>query len=356
MKKAGIVTLYGNVNYGNRLQNLAVQTILEDHGFKVESIVFTNNHINRWKYIFRLNLKGCLKKDAEALRTLHFVRFNRKHIRIKYIYGTTQEIPPRLLSRYDYFAVGSDQVWNIRMKEVMGKAWFYFLDFTEDKKKVCISPSIGVGLDTIPVENQVKMRRWLSGFRYLCCREKQGAEEIARLTGKECQWLIDPTLYVPREQWERILSLKPSKSVPYVFLFFIDGISKELKSFIDKYAASGGFKIIDASDPSGNAYSAGPVEFVELITNAHMVFTDSFHATVFSINFHVPFYVFNRNKIRNMTSRIESISEAFSLKDRYIREQKPFDIQETCSFEAADQQLILERKKFSDYLDKCFEE
>ena len=355
MKKAGIVTLYGNVNYGNRLQNLAVQTILEDYGFKAESIVFTNRRFQRWKNIIRIHLIGIIKGDAGTLRTWHFIRFNRKYIRIKYIYGTTGELPSKLLHEYDYYAAGSDQVWNIRMNEVKDKAWFYFLDFTEDKKKVCISPSIGVSLGTVSVDNLEKMHQWLSGFRYLSCREKQGAQEISWLTGKECEWLIDPTLYVTREQWRRILHLKSSKRAPYVLLFFIDGISKELKNCIDNYAASGGFKIIDPSDPSSSFYCADPAEFVELITQAHMVFTDSFHVTVFSINFHVPFYVFNRNKIRNMTSRIESISEAFSLQDRYIREQKPFDIDETCSFEAADQQLILERKKFSDFLDKCFE-
>ena len=355
MKKIGIVTFYGNANYGNRLQNLAVQTILEDYGFRAESIIFMNSRLKRWKYIFKLYLKGCFTKDAGILRTCRFLNFNRKYIREKIIYGSPEEVPSKLLSRYDYFSVGSDQVWNIRMKEVMGKGWFYFLEFTEDKKKVCISPSIGVSLGTVSGEYLEKMRRWLSGFRYLSCREKQGAQEISWLTGRECEWLIDPTIYVTKEQWTKILSLKPSGRAPYVFLFFIDGISNELKSCIDEYAASGGYRIIDPSDPSGGFYSADPAEFVELITHAHMVFTDSFHVMAFSINFHIPFYVFNRNRIRNMTSRIESISEVFSLEERYIREQKPFDIRESCSFEAADRQLSIERQKFSDYLNKNFE-
>ena len=32
MKKAGIVTLFGNYNYGNKFQNYAVQEILREKG------------------------------------------------------------------------------------------------------------------------------------------------------------------------------------------------------------------------------------------------------------------------------------------------------------------------------------
>jgi hypothetical protein len=65
--------------------------------------------------------------------------------------------------------------------------------------------------------------------------------------------------------------------------------------------------------------------------------------------------VFDRNTVQVISSRIEFICETFCLKERYIRQQKPFEIQESCSFDAADRQLIIERRKFSDYLDKCFE-
>ena len=98
------------------------------------------------------------------------------------------------------------------------------------------------------------------------------------------------------------------------------------------------------------------MEFVRLLANARMVFTDSFHVTAFSINFHIPFYVFNRNKVAHMTSRIESVCEVFGMQERYIPEQKRFSISESCDFRQADQQLLVERKKFFDYLDRCFQD
>ena len=42
MKKIGIITIEGNKNYGNKLQNYALQTILEKQGF-ITSTIFQKN-------------------------------------------------------------------------------------------------------------------------------------------------------------------------------------------------------------------------------------------------------------------------------------------------------------------------
>ena len=354
MKKIGIITLYGNQNYGNRLQNLAVQEILEERGFRAESIVLIDRRY-QWLWrtlVFRKFFQGIILGDIQAARLFHFLAFGRKYIRTKYLPRTDGQIPVNLLSEYDFFVAGSDQVWNIDTKIVTRDSTFYFLRFAEDASKVCISPSIG--LDVIPEEYLEKMRQWLSGFRYLSCREKKGAQEISRITGRDCEWLIDPTLYISGERWKKILSLKASGLAPYVFMAFLDGISKDLMKHLEEYAAGGGYTIIDPFDPCSSFYGIDPAKFIELLSNAHIVFTDSFHAAAFSINFHVPFYVFDRNTVQNISSRIESICETFCLEERYIHQQKPFEIRESCSFDAADRQLIVERRRFSDYLDKCF--
>ena len=353
MSKIGIITFYGNSNYGNRLQNLAVQTILEEYGFKAETLVFMNNRFKWWTYNYRMYVKGIIHRDPNIFRILNFLKFNKKYINMRYLYEKENKIPSKFVSKYAYFVTGSDQVWNVCYKTVARNTDLYFLLFSEDSQKVCISPSIGVS--TIPEEYTGQLREWLSGFRYLSCREKKGAQEITRITGRECEWLIDPTLYVTREQWERILSLKPVRQSPYVFVFFLVGMSKDLSEHIEKYAESAGYTVINPSDPKSGFYSIGPAKFIELLANAQIVFTDSFHVTAFSINFHKPFYVFNRKTGQNVTSRIESVCERFCLSERYIRQHKPFVIYESCSFEAADKQLIIERKKFMDYLDRCFQ-
>ena len=65
-----------------------------------------------------------------------------------------------------------------------------------------------------------------------------------------------------------------------------------------------------------------PVEFLALLSNAEMVLSNSFHATVFSIIFNRKFYAFSR-KFRdgnkgNQNSRIKSLLELVGLQDRNV--------------------------------------
>ena len=53
MKKAAIISLYGNNNFGNKLQNYAVQEVLKKQGLEVENII---------NFPFLNNKKGSLKK------------------------------------------------------------------------------------------------------------------------------------------------------------------------------------------------------------------------------------------------------------------------------------------------------
>lgn len=56
MKKIGIVTIIGDYNYGNRLQNYALYKILEEFGNNVETINFRyvdKKIFNKFKYFIR---------------------------------------------------------------------------------------------------------------------------------------------------------------------------------------------------------------------------------------------------------------------------------------------------------------
>ena len=60
MKKVAIITLYGNSNFGNKLQNYAVQETLKKYDFSVDNIINTPCLNNKKKYIKKLSL--CFKK------------------------------------------------------------------------------------------------------------------------------------------------------------------------------------------------------------------------------------------------------------------------------------------------------
>ena len=58
--------------------------------------------------------------------------------------------------------------------------------------------------------------------------------------------------------------------------------------------------------------------FLGLIEGAEYIFTDSFHACVFSVLFHKQFFVFKRDNSESMYGRIETLMRHFSLPSRCI--------------------------------------
>lgn len=66
-----------------------------------------------------------------------------------------------------------------------------------------------------------------------------------------------------------------------------------------------------------NFKNAGPVDFIRMIKGCDCFISNSFHGTAFSIIFHKPFFVFNREKAK-VNSRMQSLLQLFGLEDRIV--------------------------------------
>ena len=348
MKKIGIVTLYGNFNYGNRLQNYAMQEIIRGLGFDVRTVVCERSGIrSRIKPLYN---RICSVKKPECKRYVSFSRFNRKYITEDRIYTRDGLIPPSVSDRYDAFAVGSDQVWNpgLRKRERNN----FFLRFTSPEKKICIAPSIGVS--EIDDEYREEFAGYLKDFAYLSCREADGALALSDLTGKPCEHIVDPTLALDKDRW-RELPCSVSLPEKYIFMLFLGSVDKELRKSVEEYAKKENARIVELSSKADSYYSVPPSDFIHLIDNAHLVVTDSFHAAAFSVNLNTPFYVLSRHQndgvSNRMTSRIASLVSLFSLESRYV-EGKLSDIDTQCDFSKANEILPRERERFLSYVKK----
>ena len=101
----------------------------------------------------------------------------------------------------------------------------------------------------------------------------------------------------------------------------------------------------------------GPDDFLSLIHNAQMVITDSFHGTVFSINYGINFATllrFSEEDNLCQNSRIYNILKIMKMDEHIISSVS--DIPKCCAgVEACEKQEILmkERKKSMDYLIKA---
>lgn len=375
MKKIAILTLNGYVNYGNRLQNLAVQEVLKDLGFYVETIIIntipkvknkeniTTKKINSLK---RLNVKELSNKiQFKAWRYLHkneikqldlnrielFKIFTRDNI-VETDYCISDErLPFDLSAKYDYFVVGSDQVWNPAFNH--GSS-IYFLTFAPKCKRISFSPSFGIS--KISAENHENYKIWLNEMASLSVREEVGAEIIKELTGKVASVLVDPTMMLTREQWLYIAK-NTSGTLPekYLLTYFLGGIPGDCKDKIKKIARDNNLEIVNLGDYRyRNTYLTGPGEFINYINSACVFCTDSFHGAVFSILMETPFIVFKReSSTESMFSRIETLLEKFDLKSRKAQDIISNDQVFNIDFTHIPSILDAERKKTWDYLRKA---
>jgi hypothetical protein len=103
-------------------------------------------------------------------------------------------------NHYDAFVAGSDQIWH----PVWGEGLFdkYFLSFAAPGKRIAYAASFGV--PHIPEERMKLFTEYLKGMDYISVREQSGARIVKQLIGKDVPVLVDPTLLLSRDEWQRI--------------------------------------------------------------------------------------------------------------------------------------------------------
>ena len=311
MNKAGIITIIDKNNYGNRLQNYALQETIKKLGIDVKTIV-NYNSINRknWKYPLK-KIKFYIKKGKNTNfdeRRECFENFD------KLIDYTNYYVTPfKNIDKYfDFFIVGSDQVWNpnYRMSDVD------LLNFVRKKRKISYAASFSV--NNLTQKDMDKLTKALRGFDRISVREDRGKEIVDSLgLNKEVWVTLDPTFLLTSEEWKKVIR-KPKQyekqKKGYILSYFLGEKSEETKKFIEKVSKEKKLDVIDILNKSDKFYKTGPSEFLYLEKNASMICTDSFHSSVFAIIFNKPFVIFNRKTSKsNMNSRIDTLLREFEL-------------------------------------------
>ena len=104
-------------------------------------------------------------------------------------------------------------------------------------------------------------------------------------------------------------------------------------------------KCEDKSQPLSERIQPPVEQWLRGFYDARFVFTDSFHACAFAINFNKPFFVFG-NKKRGM-SRFESLLNTFGLTNRLVQSKSEVE-KSTCQeidWNSVNNKLIQNREK-----------
>ena len=343
MKRVGIITINDNDNYGNRLQNYALQEVIKKYGFEVITIKNDKRLNNKVKgkhffiniFKFFKNRFGILLKSNRK-RLKNFKEFN-KNIKFSEILYTAYT--KKLSKKYDFFITGSDQVW----KPIYDRmSYMDLLCFAESNQKIAYAPSFGIS--NIESKYHKFLRESLKDYKYLSVREKRGAEIINEITGKNAEVVLDPTLLLDEYEWgkveKKIDNISNSK---YILTYFLG--NNIYKEEIDEVAKKYGMKVINLMDKNCKFYQSGPSEFLYLFHNSSLIFTDSFHACVFSIIYKKPFFVFERAQkgMNNMNSRLDSLLQLTKQEFRHINSIS--EVKDFFENDYAEVNNILEKEK-----------
>lgn len=372
-KRVGIITLHGHYNYGNKLQNYALQETIKYLGCDVETVIICNgikktnkpyNITKKIKEINNLSYREICEKIYNRIentiskktmnylykrlineRIIKFKDFSSQYLSEKFFQNNDNEL--KLLSKkYDFFIAGSDQVWNPAHGN---KLDIYFLSFAKKNQRISYAPSFGVA--HIPEGMKDNYITWLTQINYLSVREKTGAKIIKELTGIDVPVLLDPTLLVSKKKWLSIS--KKALNRPegeYLLTYFLGKIPNEAKKLIKDISKKHKMKVIKLADlKDKETYVTGPSEFIDYINSASIFLTDSFHGVVFSILLETPFVVYERIGA-SMYSRIETILDKFNLRSREAKNINNLDDILNIDFSHVPPILDEEREKALNYL------
>lgn len=355
--RIGVITFFGNGNYGSELQALATKGFCESRGHEVTFLrIYSSNRLVRYfkKIINRFSVWYHCKTDKEYQRVYHDLHLNtssqkgissdlRNYIQLKVSELIKTDnisiFSMRHGNLYDCFICGSDQVWSALIQPV----WTHnFLKGVSPDRKIAYAPSVGV--DCVPNYYIKTITPLVKDFKYLSVREQSIAALFQNKIGVTPKVVVDPTILVGKEYWEVLLQkeniIRPK--YPYILCYFLGELNDAQAHLINEFAE--GRKIItlpykDSEKILNNSQYvlANHLEFINYIQYADFVFTDSFHGMVFSLMFNKEFAVFNRSHIgiTKQTSRIESLLNMVGLSERLVDYPKTID-----SFSSIDYKIV----------------
>ena len=221
-RRVGIVTINDDTNYGNRLQNFALQEVVRSLGWEPETLA---NRPPAWDrallaprimHDIRHDFPGFARRagpigptatGAPPGAALPGAAASRRSAGSPARTSTRHRIASRRCprtywaDRYTSAIVGSDQVWNPTYRRAQG---IDFLDFVGESHRIAYAASFGV--EQVPGFLRSRYRAWLQGIPHLSVRESAGRRIVADLTGRDARVVLDPTLLVDRAVWDRLIA------------------------------------------------------------------------------------------------------------------------------------------------------
>lgn len=365
--KIDIITLHNINNYGSVLQTFATQEVFKTLGYETEVIDYWRENTLPEKTAKRILEKSLrlkkidfIWKNSEVIQKLiiklismrikchqtPMSRFIKENINLTPKRYTSLNQLKKDLPEADIYVTGSDQVWNSSYNGGIDRA--YYLDFApKDKMKISLAASIGK--TNISIDEEESIKPMLEQYQSISVRESSAIELLKRI-GIDSTLILDPTLLLSGQEWLKLDEKKPICNEPYLLIYQLNSNNK-MDEYAERMAQKMHLKLIrfgfNHSDKSKTGYCImhpSVQDFINLFSNAQCVLTDSFHATVFSLNLGTDFISILPPRFG---TRIESVLKLTKTQNRLLTDYNDFSIINN-NIDKAKVQGILDNKRKED--------
>ena len=339
--KVGIISINAHtkvLNFASPLHSYAFQQFLLQNG--IDSIIidyFPNYYKNfnvKYPLLHYIKNKSQNKKLQKrrirkwtALFFSRIIRYNKIQRFIdQYYIKTDDSYDEQSLNKFDLgldcYICATDVIWKYNKKSGFDKGFFLACNTMKNKRKIAYAASRGASSYT--KKQQKLFIKNLSSFDFIAVRERSLQEYIHRISDLNVTHVLDPVLLHEKEFYHPLIKHPRRKKKGYVLIYIVMERSTHLVKMAVEFAKKNDLDVIELSDfpqdsiiPRGTyhrvIYGIGIEEWLGYIDDAEYVFTNSFHATCFSILFEKQFFVGKRNG-----DKITSLLEMFGLTNRLL--------------------------------------
>lgn len=360
--KIGITTFQWADNYGAVLQAHALQSFLQSRGYEVQIVDYrpqkSGSLARRW---LSASPRGCVRKWELRYKERLFESF-----RINYLKRTSEVFYSadglvRIKDRFDLLITGSDQVWNPEwLAQIAGLPELYFLSFAgSNTRLISYAASIGhSGIGTMTGEWQQILAGKLKQMDAISVREHSGVDVVRDLCGRDdAVQVVDPTLLLDRGHYDEMIGFRKLRGGT-LLSYMLHGLEQDAETTSRCIAESKGLRVVHCDARKTRLHSGytlpSPIGWMRQIRDASFVVTNSFHATVFCLIFHIPFVaVLIDGQIGSMNSRITDLLKMSGLSHRIANiggHVSTEVLNEKIDWDAVDGKLVFARGESMDFL------
>lgn len=335
--KVCILTYRLHSNFGFLMQAYALQQIVKALGhdpytvdIRVKPFNFKESikHMVKSVLLYTSRRVGYtalpwITSEEQAYIDCHTWQFLEAKLQLTPSVKSIRDLKHRVSHQYDFYLVGSDQVWR---KEYFSRIQTYFFDFlSDDKKRASYAASFGVSNPNYSPQMVKICRNLLAKFSAVSVREADGVRICKEIFGVSAVHVLDPTLLFDKSMYLELIDPNDKVEFPspsFILVYILDKTIEKIR-FVEEFAQKMHLKPYFIKPENINEVGVNRIEecvypsistWINAFEKADFVITDSFHGTVFSIIFQKQFIVLD-NPQRG-SNRLKSLLSDFLLMDR----------------------------------------